>query len=82
MRRLIEFLLALALTAGGGLWLLFQVFVAELVFSKSLMAACLIFGVGVYWLCGRNTLLNPISNNDGCSEMIRKIAASDNRRRA
>jgi hypothetical protein len=53
MRRIISFILAFALTAGGGVWLVFQLLgylAGERFFFMLVMAACLMLGVGGYWL--------------------------------
>jgi hypothetical protein len=50
MRRKIRFVVALVMVAGGGLWLLFQLFFADYVFDRLIIAACLIVGIGAYWL--------------------------------
>jgi hypothetical protein len=43
-------ILALALTVGGAVWLLFQLFVAD-DFSRNLVAAAVIvLAMGAYWL--------------------------------
>ena len=50
MPRTLGFILALALTTGGAMWLLFQLFVAE-DFSRNLIAAAVIvLAMGAYWL--------------------------------
>ncbi|MFO1097624.1 MAG: hypothetical protein U1E81_04910 [Xanthobacteraceae bacterium] len=49
MRRAIGFILATVLTAGGGLWLLFQIFRPDQTFGTPLLGLCLLLGVGSYW---------------------------------
>ena len=50
MRRKIRFVVALIMVVGGGMWLLFQLFIADYVFGRLIIAACLIVGIGVYGL--------------------------------
>jgi hypothetical protein len=50
MRRKIRFAVALVMVAGGGVWLLLQLFSADYVFDRLTIAACLIVGIGAYWL--------------------------------
>ena len=49
MRRIIGFILATVLTAGGGLWLLLQIFRPDQTFGTPLMGLSLLFGIGAYW---------------------------------
>jgi hypothetical protein len=49
MRRIIGFIVATVLTAGGGLWLLLQIFRPDQTFGTPLMGLCLMLGVGAYW---------------------------------
>jgi hypothetical protein len=50
MPRIFSLLLALALTIGGAVWLVFQVFVAE-DFSRNLVvAAVIVLAMGAHWL--------------------------------
>ena len=46
MRRKIRFVVALIMVVGGGMWLLFQLFIADYVFGRLIIAACLIVGIG------------------------------------
>ena len=47
---IVGFVLALALTIGGAMWLVFQLFIAE-EFSRNLIAAAVIvLAMGAYWL--------------------------------
>ena len=50
MRRVFGFILTSAVTADVGLWLLFELFVADRAFEKHHLAACFMLGVGLYWL--------------------------------
>ena len=62
MRRKIRFAVALVMVAGGGLWLLFQLFSADYVFDRATIAACLIVGIGAYWLWAH--YINAIPNQE------------------
>ena len=47
---IVGFVLALALTIGGAIWLVFQLFIAQ-EFSRNLIAAAIIvLAMGAYWL--------------------------------
>ena len=50
MSRILGLVLALALTAGGALWLVFILALAEHVSNRLIAAACIVFAMGVYWL--------------------------------
>jgi hypothetical protein len=50
VRRIIGFVVASAMTVGGGFWLYFQLFVAERGFGKLIIGACFLPGLGAYWL--------------------------------
>jgi hypothetical protein len=52
MRRTIELVLALALTAGGCVWLAFQVLGPGRIFFTLILAAYIMIGVGGFWLGG------------------------------
>jgi len=50
MPRIVGLILALALTIGGTVWLVFQIFAAE-DFSRNLvMAAFIVLALGAHWL--------------------------------
>jgi len=50
MSRILGFILAVGLTAGGGLWLLLQFIFAEQVSGNLVAAAFIVLTMGVYWL--------------------------------
>jgi hypothetical protein len=50
MSRILGLILALALTAGGALWLVFILALAEHVSNRLIAAACIVLAMGVYWL--------------------------------
>ena len=50
MLRRLGFILAVGLTAGGALWLLFQTIVVEQVSGRLVAAAFIVLAMGVYWL--------------------------------
>jgi hypothetical protein len=50
MSRILGLVLALALTAGGALWLVFILALAEHVSNRLIAAARIVFAMGVYWL--------------------------------
>jgi heme/copper-type cytochrome/quinol oxidase subunit 4 len=50
MSRILGLVLAVALTAGGALWLVFILALAEHVSNRLIAAACIVFAMGVYWL--------------------------------
>jgi hypothetical protein len=50
MPQIVGLILALALSIGGAVWLVFQIFVAE-DFSRNLVvAAAIVLAMGVHWL--------------------------------
>ena len=50
MSRILGLILALTLTAGGALWLVFIFALAEHVSNRLIAAACIVLAMGVYWL--------------------------------
>ena len=50
MSRILELMLALALTIGGAGWLLYQLFVAEDFSSNLVVAALIVIAMGAHWL--------------------------------
>jgi hypothetical protein len=50
MWRIFGLVLALALTAGGAFWLLFQLFIAEEFSSNLIVAAVIVLAMGAHWL--------------------------------
>jgi hypothetical protein len=50
MLLILGFILAVGLTAGGALWLLFQTIFAEQVSGRLAAAAFIVLAMGVYWL--------------------------------
>jgi len=50
MSRILGLFLAVALTAGGALWLVFILALAEHVSNRLIAAACIVFAMGLYWL--------------------------------
>jgi hypothetical protein len=64
MRRKIRFVVALVMVTGGGLWLLFQLFIADYVFGRLIIAACLIVGIGAYWLWAHYINATPNQDDD------------------
>jgi hypothetical protein len=64
VRRKIKFVVALVMVTGGGLWLLFQLFIADYVFGRLIRAACLIVGIGAYWLWAHYINATPSQEDD------------------
>lgn len=64
VRRKIKFVVALVMVTGGGLWLLFQLFIADYVFGRLIIAACLIVGIGAYWLWAHYINATPNQEDD------------------
>ena len=50
MWRIVGLILALALTIGGSVWLVFQIFVAEDFSSNLVVAAFTVLAMGAHWL--------------------------------
>jgi hypothetical protein len=50
MSRILGFILALALTGGGALWLLFQILISEHTSRNLVAAAGIVLAMGAYWL--------------------------------
>jgi len=50
MSRILGLVLAVALTAGGALWLVFILALAEHVSNRLIAAALIVLAMGVYWL--------------------------------
>jgi hypothetical protein len=47
---ILGFILAVGLTAGGALWLLFQTIFTEQVSGRLVAAAFIVLAMGLYWL--------------------------------
>ena len=60
VRRKIKFVVALVMVTGGGLWLLFQLFIADYVFGRLIIAACLIVEIGHIGYGPTTSMLRPI----------------------
>ena len=50
MSRLLELIIALALTAGGALWLLVQIIIPEEASRNLVVAAGIVLAMGAHWL--------------------------------
>ena len=50
MSRLLGLIIALALTAGGALWLLVQIIIPEHASRNLVVAAGIVLAMGAYWL--------------------------------
>jgi hypothetical protein len=62
MRREIRFCVALIMVVGGGLWLLYQLFIADYLVDRLIIAACVMVGTGGYWLWDH--WINPTPNRE------------------
>jgi hypothetical protein len=59
MSRIVGLILALVLTIGGAVWLVFQIFVAEDLSHNLVVAAFIVLAMGAHWLWTDNLPKSP-----------------------